>query len=116
VANTTSEAWKFKHLKRKTDRDDALRLAEVYQLGKLPTVTIPAKEVREQRALIEHRQKLVGRRIALQNRIRAILVGQGCRRREASRPGASFAWPASPCTRGRSPTARRRISGVADCS
>src|SRR5688500_4290517 len=34
VANTTSEAWKFKHLKRKTDRDDALRLAEVYRLGK----------------------------------------------------------------------------------
>jgi hypothetical protein len=27
VANTSSEAWKFKHLKRKTDRDDALRLA-----------------------------------------------------------------------------------------
>jgi transposase len=77
VANTTSEAWKFKHLKRKTDRDDALRLAEVYLLGKFPTVTIPAKEVREQRALIEHRQKLVGRRVALQNRIRAILVSQG---------------------------------------
>ena len=29
VANTSSEAWKFKHLKRKTDRDDALRLVEV---------------------------------------------------------------------------------------
>jgi len=29
VANTSSEAWKFKHLKRKTDRDDALCLAEV---------------------------------------------------------------------------------------
>ena len=28
VANTASEAWKFKHLKRKTDRDDALRLAQ----------------------------------------------------------------------------------------
>jgi transposase len=77
VANTTSEAWKFKHLKRKTDRDDALRLAEVYLLGKFPTVTIPPKEVRETRALIEHRQKLVGRRVALQNRVRAILVGQG---------------------------------------
>src|SRR5262245_37517167 len=38
VANTTSEAWKFKHLKRKTDRDDALRLAEVYRLGKFPAV------------------------------------------------------------------------------
>ena len=27
VANTASEAWKFKHTKRKTDKDDALRLA-----------------------------------------------------------------------------------------
>src|SRR3954454_12989331 len=26
VANTASESWKFKHSKRKTDRDDALRL------------------------------------------------------------------------------------------
>src|SRR4051812_43907621 len=25
VANTASEAWKFKHTKRKTDKDDALR-------------------------------------------------------------------------------------------
>ena len=40
VANTASEAWKFKHLKRKTDRDDALRLAEVYLLGKFPSVAI----------------------------------------------------------------------------
>src|SRR5262249_30248728 len=77
VANTASEAWKFKHLKRKTDRDDALRLAEVYRLGKFPTVAIPPKEIREKRALIEHRQKLVGRRVALQNRIRSTLVAQG---------------------------------------
>ena len=77
VANTTSEAWKFKHLKRKTDRDDALRLVEVYLLGKFPHVAIPDKQVREKRALIEHRQKLVGRRVGLQNRIRAILVSQG---------------------------------------
>src|SRR5687768_17551161 len=61
VANTSSEAWKFKHLKRKTDRDDALRLAEVYRLGQFPTVAIPEKEVREKRGLIEARQKLVGR-------------------------------------------------------
>jgi transposase len=77
VANTASEAWKFKHLKRKTDRDDPLRLAEVYRLGKFPSVNLPVKEVREKRGLIETRQKLVGRRVALQNRIRAILVGQG---------------------------------------
>jgi transposase len=77
VANTASEPWKFKHLKRKTDRDDALRLAELYVLGKFPAVPIPVKEVREHRALIEARQKLVGRRVALQNSIRAIFVGQG---------------------------------------
>jgi transposase len=77
VANTSSEAWKFKHLKRKTDRDDALRLAEVYRLGKFPAVNLPDKELREKRALIEHRQKLVGRRVALQNRARAILASQG---------------------------------------
>jgi len=77
VANTTSEAWKFKHLKRKTDKDDALRLAEVYRLGKFPAVALPEKEVREKRGLIETRQKLVGRRVALQNRVRAILVSQG---------------------------------------
>src|SRR5258708_3000162 len=27
VANTAAEAWKFQHLKRKTDQDDARRLA-----------------------------------------------------------------------------------------
>jgi transposase len=77
VANTSSEPWKFKNLKRKTDRDDALRLVELHLLGKFPAVAIPEKEVREHRALIETRQKLVGRRVALQNRIRAVLVGQG---------------------------------------
>jgi hypothetical protein len=49
TANTASEAWKFKHLKRKTDRDDAQRLAEVYVLGKFPTVVVPSKEVRQKR-------------------------------------------------------------------
>ena len=29
VANTSAEAWKYKHAKRKTDRDDALRLAQL---------------------------------------------------------------------------------------
>jgi transposase len=77
VANTAGEAWKFKHAKRKTDRDDALRLAELAALGQLPTVTVPAKAVRERRALIATRQALVGRRVAVQNRVRAILLGQG---------------------------------------
>jgi len=77
VANTASEAWKFKHTKRKTDRDDAKRLAELYALGQLPTVTLASPGIRQRRALLEHRQKLVGRRVAVQNRIRAIFVSQG---------------------------------------
>lgn len=77
VANTASEAWKYKHAKRKTDRDDALRLAQLEALGQLPEVTVPAKRVREWRALIAHRQALVGQRVAAQNRVRAVLVGQG---------------------------------------
>src|SRR5262245_50712272 len=38
VANTASEAWRFQHAKRNTDRDDALRLAQFYVLGQLPEV------------------------------------------------------------------------------
>jgi transposase len=77
VANTASEAWKFKHTKRKTDRDDALRLAQLQALGQLPTVTVPPLQTRQWRALIACRQALVGRRCAAQNRVRALLVGQG---------------------------------------
>jgi len=77
VANTASEAWKFKHAQRKTDRDDALRLAQLQALGQLPTVAVPDVQTRQWRALIAYRQGQVGRRVALQNRVRAVLVGQG---------------------------------------
>jgi len=77
VANTAGEAWKYRHARRKTDRDDALRLAQLEALGQLPEVVVPAKPVREWRALIAHRQALVTQRVAAQNRIRAVLVGQG---------------------------------------
>jgi transposase len=106
VANTSSEAWKFKHLKRKTDRDDALRLIEIYRLGKFPSVAIPEKAIREKRGLIEHRQRLVGRRAALQNRLRAILVSQGLPAPVGARAWselglagiASFARPLAECS------------------
>jgi transposase len=38
---------------------------------------IPPKAIRAWRALIAHRQLLVGQRVAAQNRMRSILVGQG---------------------------------------
>jgi transposase len=77
VANTASEAWKFKHLKRKTDKDDALCLAQLFALGLLPTVTLPPQETRQRRSLIAYRQGLVGQRVRLQNRIRALFAAQG---------------------------------------
>jgi transposase len=90
VANTASEAWKFKHLKRKTDRDDALRLAQLYVLGQLPTVSLPPSRLRQWRSLITTRQNLVGRRVAVQNRIRAIFVAQGL-----PAPRGAKAWSAT---------------------
>jgi transposase len=76
-AVVVSEAWKFKHAKPKTDRDDALRLAQLEALGQLPVVALPPQQTREWRALIACRQVLVGRRRACLNRVRALLVGQG---------------------------------------
>jgi transposase len=90
VANTASEAWKFKHLKRKTDKDDALRLAQLYLLGQLPTVKLPPSTVRQWRSLIATRQALVGRRVAVQNRIRALFVAQGL-----PAPRGAKAWAAA---------------------
>lgn len=77
VANTSSEAWKFKHLKRKTDRDDAERLVRLELMGELPTVYVPPLAVRERRSLIEYRQSLVAHRVKLQNQIRSLFLGQG---------------------------------------
>jgi transposase len=90
VANTASEAWKFKHLKRKTDKDDALRLAQLYLLEQLPTVILPPTAVRQWRSLIACRQALVGRRVAVQNRIRALFVAQGL-----PAPRGAKAWTAT---------------------
>jgi transposase len=44
VANPSSEAWKWKNVKRKTDRDDALKLAQLSALEQRPMVHVPATE------------------------------------------------------------------------
>jgi transposase len=77
VANTAAESWKFQHLKRKTDKDDVVRLAELEAIGQLPTVCLPDPSTRQRRMLIALRQELVGRRVAAQNRIRALFDGVG---------------------------------------
>lgn len=77
VANTSGEAWKWKNVKRKTDRDDALKLARLTALGQLPEVRLPSAEIRQWRSLVKFRQRLVAQRVALQNHVRAMLLAQG---------------------------------------
>jgi transposase len=77
VANTMSEAWSWRKVKRKTDRDDARKLARMAALGELPAVHVPSPEARQYRGLVAYRDKLTGRRTALQNHIRALCQSQG---------------------------------------
>jgi transposase len=90
VANTTGEAWKFTRLKRKTDHDDALRLAELEAIGQLPTITLPDPPTRQRRLLIAFRQELVGQRVACQNRIRALFATHAI-----AMPTGAKAWTAN---------------------
>lgn len=63
--------------KRKTDRIDARKLARLLLLGELPAVHVPGLEVREWRALIEHRKMLVDKRVRAKNGLRALLRAHG---------------------------------------
>lgn len=77
VANPYHDAWRWKNVRRKTDRDDALRLAQMSDLGSLPAVHMPKKATRQWRNLIAYRHTLVSRRTAIKNSIRSILDQQG---------------------------------------
>lgn len=77
VANTNHEAWNWRKVKRKTDRDDALKLARMAALGELPGVHVPSPEARQYRGLAKYRDRLIGRRTAVQNHIRALCQAQG---------------------------------------
>ncbi len=89
VADTTQDAWKWKNVKRKTDRDDALKLARLSALGQINHVHIPTPAMRQWRRLVEHRQTLVGERTRCKNRIRALL-----RPEEQRLPAGKRAWTA----------------------
>jgi transposase len=77
VANTAHEAWKWKRVKRKTDRDDALKMVKLAINGDLPTVHMPSPQQRQKRRLMHHRRTLVERRTSIKNAIRAIFNQQG---------------------------------------
>ena len=77
VANTSDDAWRWRKVKQKDDRRDALKAARLSAVNQLREVYIPETEVRQWRALITYRQHLVGRRTKIKNHIRDLLVREG---------------------------------------
>ena len=70
VANGNDERWRWKTVKEKSDRKDALKLAQLSEMDSLPMVHVPKASVRQWRSLIEYRHNLVNRRTAIKNSIR----------------------------------------------
>jgi transposase len=77
VANTNQAAWRWKNVKNKCDREDALKLARLSSMDQISLVHVPVKTIREWRSLILFRHKLIDRRTSVRNAIHAILVAQG---------------------------------------
>lgn len=77
VANPSHEAWRWTKVKRKTDRDDAHKLASMAAMRQLPTVHMPSPQQRQKRRLIHQRRSLVQRRTEVKNSIRSIFSQQG---------------------------------------
>ena len=77
VANCCHEAWRWNKVKRKTDKDDALKLAKMALLDQLPIVHMPSAQMRQGRRLVLHRRTLVQRRTQVKNSVRSIFSQQG---------------------------------------
>lgn len=77
VANTSDDAWRWRKVKRKNDRCDALKVAQLSAVNQLREVHIPTIAIRQWRALIAFRQQLVRRRGRSKNHIRDLLLSEG---------------------------------------
>jgi transposase len=77
VANTSDDAWRWRKVKKKNDRCDALKIAQLSAVNQIREVHIPRIEIRQWRALIAFRQQLVRRRGRVKNHIRDLLVSEG---------------------------------------
>jgi len=55
VANPNHDAWRWKNVKRKTDKDDGIKLAQLSVMNQLPTLQLPVTRVRQWRSLIGYR-------------------------------------------------------------
>jgi transposase len=77
VCSTNEDAWKWSNVKRKTDKDDALKLARMAAMGELKAVHMPSEEHREFRSLVKYRKTLDSRINKMKCKIRAWFVNHG---------------------------------------
>jgi len=77
VCSTNEDAWKWSNVKRKTDKDDALKLARMAAMKELKAVHMPTPEHREFRSLVKYRKTLDHRVNKMKNTIRAWFVNHG---------------------------------------
>lgn len=106
VADTTAPAWHWKNVKRKTDRDDALKLVQLAAVGQINPVHVPPPAVRQLRALLEYRRALTAEQTRCKNRIRAALLRQGLKL-----PRGQTGWSAAALE-----TLRAELRPLAECS
>lgn len=106
VCSTNEEAWRWKNTKRKTDKDDALKLARLATMQQLKPVPVPTRQGREHRTLVKYRKTLDQRINRIKNSMRSLFANRGLELDRGRR-----AW---------STTGRERIDSyrkpLADCS
>ncbi|MCQ3978095.1 MAG: hypothetical protein DPW09_32110 [Anaerolineae bacterium] len=80
----------------KTDKKDTMTpstslrtgLAKLLAVGMIPAVWVPPQPVRELRALMNHRQRLIGQQTRTKNRLRSLLqLGKAARPAGFDHPG-----------------------------
>ena len=77
VCSTNEDAWKWSNVKRKTDKDDALKLARMASMDQLKPVHMPSEAHREFRSLVKYRKTLDNRICKMKCTIRARFVNRG---------------------------------------
>lgn len=72
VANPLLIKW-ISSASIKTDGHDTLKLARLLAAGMIPAVWVPPEAVRQLRALVSHRQRLIRQRTQARNRLHSVL-------------------------------------------
>ena len=77
VCSTNEEAWRWKNTKRKTDKDDSLKLARLAMMRQLKPVHVPTHQMREYRTLVKYRKTLDHRTNRIKNSVRSLFANRG---------------------------------------